>query len=65
MELNEYRCDKCDKLLCKGCLTDKDNMLEVKCRNCHNIQFFQGPDAEIIRKRAVLINQGLIPDTDK
>lgn len=64
MDLCEYHCKVCGKLLCKGVLTDKDSFLEVKCRCCKQISHFQGPDAEIIKKRSVLIRQGLIPDTD-
>jgi phage FluMu protein Com len=64
MDLKEYHCKVCGKLLCKGNLVDKDSLLEVKCRGCHTVSVFQGPDAEIIRKRSVLIKAGLIPDPE-
>ncbi len=62
--LREYRCKICNKLLCKGRLSDRNSELEVKCRGCHNICVFCGPDAEIIKERSVLIRQGLIPDPE-
>ena len=65
MDLEEYHCPDCGKLLCKGHLVDKEDVLEVKCRNCHRLCFFSGKDADIIKKRSVLIKAGLIPDTDK
>ncbi|OHA18248.1 MAG: hypothetical protein A2664_02165 [Candidatus Taylorbacteria bacterium RIFCSPHIGHO2_01_FULL_46_22b] len=65
MDLKEFHCQKCGKLLCKGRLTCKDDLLEVKCRGCQKICFFSGPDADIIKKRSVLIKQGLIPDSEK
>lgn len=65
MDLQEYHCKTCGKLLCKGNLTDKENILEVKCRGCHEISTFTGSDADIIKQRSVLIRQGLIPDSEK
>lgn len=65
MELREYRCKVCGKLLCKGQLNHADRVLEVKCRGCGNIQIFWGEEAVIIEKRSELIKQGLIPDTDR
>ena len=62
--LTEYRCAECNKLLCKGFLKDSESQLEVKCRGCGRIQAFFGEDAHIVKKRSVLIRQGLIPDTD-
>lgn len=62
--LVEYHCEKCNKLLCKGTLKDKDNALQVKCRGCHKLCFFQGPDADIIKRRSNLIKKGLIPDPE-
>ena len=62
--LIEYRCPVCRKLLCKGLLTDKLSLLEVKCRGCGRICQFSGEDADIVKTRSVLIAQGLIPDTD-
>ena len=62
--LVEYRCHECNKLLCKGFLTGKENVLEVKCRGCGRMCLFYGEDAEIVKQRSVLIKQGLIPDTD-
>ncbi|MDO8659176.1 MAG: Com family DNA-binding transcriptional regulator [Candidatus Parcubacteria bacterium] len=63
--LREYRCKNCHRLLCKGHLSTIDDALEVKCKSCGNVCLFRGEDAEIVAKRAVLIKQGLIPDTDK
>lgn len=63
--LQEYRCDDCNKLLCKGYLSNVLSTLEVKCRGCGKICFFQGEDADIVSTRSVLIKQGLIPDTDE
>ena len=63
--LREYRCKICKKLLCKGYLNTSASALEVKCRGCGNICLFYGEDAEIVSKRADLIKQGLIPDTDE
>ena len=63
--LTEYRCQVCNKLLCKGQLSGLENILEVKCRGCGKICLFQGEDATIVRHRSVLIKQGLIPDTDR
>ena len=65
MDLKEYHCLKCGKLLCKGNLTDQNNILEVKCRGCHQVCFFCGKDADIIKKRSVLIKNGGIPDPEK
>lgn len=65
VELKEYHCTVCNKLLCKGILADRDSKLEVKCRGCHTISLFEGPDAEIIKKRSVLIKAGLIPDSER
>ncbi len=62
--LTEYRCQNCNKLLCKGILNGQENILEVKCRGCGKICQFTGEDAQIVRHRSVLIRQGLIPDTD-
>jgi phage FluMu protein Com len=62
--LPEYRCQTCNKLLCKGFLQGAQSALEVKCRGCGRICLFRGKDAEIIMKRSVLIGRGLIPDTD-
>jgi phage FluMu protein Com len=62
--LKEYRCTDCHKLLCKGFLNDQDSVLEVKCRGCGKLCQFSGTDAEIVKRRSVLITQGLIPDTD-
>jgi phage FluMu protein Com len=62
--LREYRCQECHKLLCKGYLKDENSVLEVKCRGCGLICTFTGEDAKIIKCRSVLIEQGLIPDTD-
>lgn len=62
--LREYHCKSCDKLLCKGVLNDKESCLEVKCRKCHTVSVFTGLDSEIIKKRSVLITQGLIPDPE-
>lgn len=63
--LREYRCPTCHKLLAKGYLFHKDDVLEVKCRGCSTICLFKGEDAEIIQKRSELLKQGLIPDTEK
>lgn len=63
--LTEYRCQQCNKLLCKGVLTGKENILEVKCKNCGMVCLFQGQDAQIVMHRSMLIKQGLIPDTDQ
>lgn len=63
--LQEYRCDVCHKLLCKGVLSDGGSVLQVKCRGCKKLCTFRGQDADIIKQRSVLIKQGLIPDTDK
>ncbi len=65
MNLTEYHCKKCNKLLCKGKLTDRFNMLEVKCRGCRRVCFFRGPDSEIIKQRSALIKSGLIQDPEK
>lgn len=62
--LREYRCPTCRKLLAKGMLSHKDDILEVKCRGCSTVCLFSGEDAEIIEKRSVLLQQGLVPDTD-
>lgn len=62
--LTEYRCQQCNKLLCKGFLSGHENVLEVKCRGCGKICTFHGEDAVIVRQRSILIKQGLIPDTD-
>lgn len=62
--LQEYRCQQCNKLLCKGILTGLDTAVEVKCRGCGKICTFYGEDAKIITHRSVLIKEGLIPDTD-
>lgn len=62
--LVEYHCEKCNRLLCKGTLKDKDNALEVKCRGCRRVCFFQGPDADIIKQRSVLIKNGLMEDPE-
>lgn len=64
LNLCEYRCKECNKLLCKGLLTDNNSILEVKCRGCGLISTFTGRDAQVIQRRSVLIKQGLIPDTD-
>lgn len=63
--LREYRCPTCHKLLAKGYLFHKDDVLEVKCRGCSTIHLFKGEDAEIIEKRSELLKKGLIPDTEK
>ncbi|MBI2013192.1 MAG: Com family DNA-binding transcriptional regulator, partial [Candidatus Colwellbacteria bacterium] len=63
--LREYRCPACHKLLAKGQLNHRDDLLEVKCRGCSTICLFQGEDAEIIEKRSIFLKQGLIPDPDK
>ncbi|MBI2003534.1 MAG: Com family DNA-binding transcriptional regulator [Parcubacteria group bacterium] len=63
--LREYRCPSCHKLLAKGQLNHRDDILEVKCRGCSTICLFKGEDAEIIEKRSGLLRQGLIPDPDK
>lgn len=65
VELCEYHCKQCGKLLCKGHLTSKDNILEVKCRGCHSLCTFTGNDADIIRLRSALIRNGGIPDPEK
>lgn len=63
--LKEYRCPECNKLLCKGIMLLREGtVLEVKCKNCHVLRTFMGPDIEVLQKRAILIKQGLIPDTD-
>ncbi len=62
--LKEYRCPDCHKLLCKGFLSDAGSALEVKCRGCGKMCLFTGTDAEIVKHRSELIQQGLIPDTD-
>jgi phage FluMu protein Com len=62
--LPEYRCQTCNKLLCKGFLEGAQSALEVKCRGCGRICLFRGKDAAIIMERSVLIRQGLILDTD-
>lgn len=62
--LREYRCPTCHKLLAKGNLKHKDDILEVKCRGCSTICLFKGEDAEIISKRSILLKEGKIPDTD-
>lgn len=63
--LREYRCPTCHKLLAKGYLFHKEDVLEVKCRGCATICLFKGADAEIIEKRSELLKQGLIPDSEK
>ena len=63
--LREYRCIVCNKLLCKGRLSDGNSFLEVKCRGCGNIVMFYGDDREIVATRSTLIRKGLIPDTDQ
>jgi phage FluMu protein Com len=65
MLLKEYHCKICGKLLCKGNLTDRNNVLEIKCKGCHKVCFFSGEDADIIRKRSVLISKGLIADPER
>jgi len=62
--LREYRCPNCDKLLAKGSLRHKDDVLEVKCRGCSAIHMFRGEDADIIEKRSVLLREGKIPDPE-
>jgi len=62
--LKEYRCQDCNKLLCKGYLSGSESALEVKCRGCGRLCVFYGEDAEIVTHRSVLIKHGLIPDTD-
>lgn len=64
ISLKEYRCQICNKLLCKGFLKDKESELEVKCRGCGTLCIFHGPNAEMLKKRAELMKHGLIPDTD-
>ena len=56
--LREYRCPTCQKLLAKGIMYDNNTVLEVKCRGCHTVCIFHGEDAEIIKKRAQLIEEG-------
>ncbi len=62
--LKEYRCPDCNKLLAKGNLKHKDDVLEVKCKGCSNIHMFTGEDADIIEKRSEYLREGLIPDPD-
>lgn len=62
--LKEYRCPSCNKLLAKGNLTHKDDVLEVKCRGCSGVYLFRGEDADIIEKRSEFLKEGLIPDPD-
>lgn len=62
--LKEYRCPACNKLLAKGNLMHRDDVLEVKCRGCSGVYLFRGEDAEIIEKRSELLKEGLIPDPD-
>lgn len=62
--LKEYRCPACNKLLAKGNLIHKDDVLEVKCRGCSGVYLFRGEDAEIIEKRSELLKKGLIPDPE-
>lgn len=62
--LREYRCPNCNKLLAKGKLSHKDDVLEVKCRGCSTIHMFRGEDADIIEKRSVLLREGKIPDPE-
>ena len=64
-DLKEYHCQICDKLLCKGILNDKKDVLQVKCRGCHHICFFYGKDADIIKQRSILIKNGGISDPEK
>ena len=64
MDLKEYHCEICGKLLCKGSLMCKDDVLEVKCRGCHTVSTFRGEDATIIQKRNELITQVLMPDPE-
>ncbi len=51
--LTEYRCQQCNKLLCKGFLNGHDNLLEVKCRGCGKICLFNGEDALIVKHRSI------------
>ena len=62
--LREYRCPNCNKLLAKGNLKHKEDVLEVKCRGCSGVYLFKGEDADIIEKRSVYLQEGLIPDPD-
>lgn len=62
--LKVYRCPSCHKLLAKGHLMHKDDILEVKCRGCSTICLFKGEDADILEKRSELLKEGLIPDPD-
>jgi phage FluMu protein Com len=62
--LKVYRCPSCNKLLAKGHLAHKDDILEVKCRGCSTICLFKGEDVDIIEKRSELLKEGLIPDPD-
>ncbi len=65
MELKEFRCEECNKLLCKGNLVCKGNMLEIKCRGCGKMCVLDGEDADIVKTRSVLIKRGDIPDPEK
>ena len=60
--LKEYRCPECNKLLAKGSLRHKDDVLEVKCRGCSGVYLFRGENAEIIEKRSDLPEEELIPN---
>src|SRR3989344_4789676 len=60
--LKEYRCPTCNKLLAKGSLKHKDDVLEVKCRGCSGVYLFKGENAEIIEKRSDLPEEELIPN---
>jgi phage FluMu protein Com len=62
--LREYRCPTCHKLLAKGTLIEKGGALEVKCRGCHTVCLFQGGDADIVRERARLMEEGKISSKD-
>lgn len=64
MNLKEYRCPRCNKLLCKGHFTCKEDILEVKCRGCGQLSQFLGEDAQTIEIRHELITNGLMADPE-
>lgn len=46
MELYDFRCRDCAKLLMRAVLVD--GKVEIKCRRCHTINTFEGKDSGIL-----------------
>jgi phage FluMu protein Com len=56
MELREYRCQSCNKLLFKGLLVD--STVEIKCKGCATLTTFRGePSGQLLCLKKDCVNR--------